>query len=180
RGVDGRDEEAGEAPVGGGSAGEYGGLAGELNVVADLIEAGLPTRAYGVQLGGFDTHANQGATHAALLAELDGALSGFLGRVADRPVTVVVYSEFGRRVRSNGSGGTDHGGAGTVLLAGNVVPGFHGEPPPLDRLDDGDLTTTVDFRAVYAALLEGVLGTDAADILPTIPATSAPPLALLP
>jgi uncharacterized protein (DUF1501 family) len=146
-----------------------------LDTVATLIDAGIPARAYTVDLGGFDTHAAQPDTHGALLAELDAALGSFLERVASRPVTVLVYSEFGRRVAPNASDGTDHGGAGTVLLAGTVRPGHHGEPPPLDRLADGDLVTTVDFRSVYGAVLEGVLGIEAADILDDAPA----PLALI-
>ena len=149
--------------------GRNSGLAAQLDVVAASIEAGLPARAYAVDLGGFDTHANQAAVHEALLGELDGALSSFVARVADRPVTVAVYSEFGRRVAANGSAGTDHGRAGTVLLAGRVRPGFHGDPPPLDRLTDGDLTSTVDFRSVFGGLLEGVLGMPAADVFPAAP-----------
>ncbi|CAN5775065.1 MAG: DUF1501 domain-containing protein [Ilumatobacteraceae bacterium] len=168
------DEEGGAA--GGTASADSGGLAGQLAVVADLIEADVPTRVFGVELGGFDTHANQAGTHAALLTELDGALASFVTRMGGRPVTVVVFSEFGRRVKTNGSAGTDHGGAGTVLLAGHVRPGSHGDPPPLDRLDGGDLATTVDFRSVYGGLLEGVLGVDAADVLAAAPR----PLALVP
>ncbi len=140
-------------------------LSGRLDTVATLIEAGLATRVYAVDLGGFDTHAGQATTHAALLSELDAGLGDFLERVVDRRVTVLVYSEFGRRVAPNASGGTDHGQAGTVLLAGTVRPGHHGEPPPLQHLTDGDLATTVDLRAVYGGVLEGVLGLDAADVL---------------
>ena len=145
-------------------------LSDRLATVATMIEADLPTRVYAVDLGNFDTHANQAATHEALLGELDGALHDFVTRVADRPVTVAVYSEFGRRVAPNASGGTDHGHAGSILLAGHVRAGHHGEPPPLDALDDGDLATTVDFRAVLGGLLEGVVGIDAADILGRGPA----------
>lgn len=145
-------------------------FAARLETVAVLIEADLPTRAYAVELGGFDTHAAQAATHDALLGELDAALGAFLDRVDGRRVTVVVYSEFGRRVAANGSGGTDHGSAGTVLVAGTVRPGHHGEPPALDALVDGDLATTVDFRSVYGGLLEDVLGIDAGDVLGDAPA----------
>ena len=124
---------------------------------------------YVVDLGGFDTHALQAGTHEALLAELDAALAGFLDRVSDRSVTAMIYSEFGRRVTPNASAGTDHGGAGTLLLAGAVRGGHHGEPPRLDRLADGDLVTTTDFRAVYGGLLEGVLGVPATDVLDGAP-----------
>ncbi|MEO6627228.1 MAG: DUF1501 domain-containing protein [Aquihabitans sp.] len=137
-------------------------LASQLDTVATMIEAGLPTRVYNVALGGFDTHADQADTHAGLLAELDTALGDFLDRVDD--VTVAAFSEFGRRVAPNASGGTDHGSGGTVLLAGNIRPGHHGEPPPLDQLDEGDLATTTDFRAVLGGLLGGVLGTDPDDV----------------
>jgi uncharacterized protein (DUF1501 family) len=147
-----------------------GGLAEQFAVVAAAIEAGLPARAYSVALGSFDTHADQAPTHQALLGELDAAVSAFVDRMASQAVTVIVYSEFGRRVAINGSGGTDHGTAGTVLLAGNVRPGLHGDPPPLDRLADGDLATTVDFRSVYGGVLEGVLGIEAKDVLPGAPA----------
>ncbi len=161
------DASADAAPAGAGDRAD--GLSGQLDVVARLIEAGVPARVYGVELGGFDTHAAQAATHESLLTELDGALSAFLARVGDRPVTVLVYSEFGRRVAANGSGGTDHARAGTVLLAGRVRPGFHGDRPSLDDLDGGDLRTTTDFRRVYGGLLEGVLGVPAADVLAGAP-----------
>lgn len=150
-------------------------LAARIDTVATLIEAGGPTRAYAVELDGFDTHANQPATHAGLLGQLDAALGTLFDRVGDRPVTALVYSEFGRRVVPNASSGTDHGRAGTVLLAGNVRGGHHGEPSPLDGLVDGDLATTTDLRAVYAAVLEGVLGIEARDVL----GASATPLTLV-
>ena len=145
-------------------------LRARLDTVARLVGAGLPTRVYAVDLDGFDTHAGQAATHQSLLAQLDEALGAFLDDMADREVTVLIYSEFGRRVTPNASAGTDHGSAGTVLVAGSVRGGHHGEPPPLDRLVDGDLATTTDFRSVYGAVLEGVLGIDASDVLGAGPA----------
>lgn len=163
-----------DAAPGGLADGAEGELAAQLDVVATLIDAEMPTRVYAVELGGFDTHANQAGTHTTLMGQLDGAISGFLSRVPD-DVTVLVYSEFGRRVAPNASAGTDHGRAGTVMLAGAVIGGHHGAPPPLDRLDDGDLATTVDFRSIYAGLLQDVIGIDAGDILPGAPA----PLALV-
>ncbi len=140
-------------------------LAASLGTVVGLIDAGLPTRVYAVDLGGFDTHANQAPVHEALLTELDGALSAFCAQTAGRPVTVLVYSEFGRRVAPNGSAGTDHGSGGIVLVAGAVRGGHHGEPADLGRLVEGDLATAVDFRAVYGGLLEDVLGVPATDVL---------------
>ncbi len=143
---------------------------GRMAAVARLIEAELPTRVYEVELGGFDTHANQLATHEALLAELDEGLGTLLDKAGELPITVLVYSEFGRRVAPNAGGGTDHGAAGTVLVAGDVRPGHHGDPPPLDHLTDGDLVTTVDYRAVYGAVLEGVLGVETGAVLDDPPA----------
>ncbi|MDT8911982.1 DUF1501 domain-containing protein [Amycolatopsis sp. PS_44_ISF1] len=148
-----------------------GELAAQLDVVAGLIEAGVPTRVYSVSLGGFDTHADERGTQQRLLAELDGALSPFVERMGrtdrGRQAAVVVYSEFGRRVTANASQGTDHGTAGPVFVLGTRVRGgFHGAEPSLTDLDDGDLKLTTDFRDVYASLVEDVLGTDAGQVLP--------------
>jgi uncharacterized protein (DUF1501 family) len=163
------------SPVVAGSSADGEDLGARLATIASLIEADLPTRVYAADLGGFDTHAGQPAQHASLLAELDAALGSFLARTATRPVTVLVYSEFGRRVAPNASDGTDHGQAGTILVAGRVRGGHHGDPPPLDDLIDGDLRTTTDYRAVYGGLLEGILAMPAGDLLPDAPA----PLALI-
>jgi uncharacterized protein (DUF1501 family) len=138
--------------------------------VATLIEAALPTRAYSVSLGGFDTHADERATQQRLLTELDAALVPFVERMRrsdrGRDVVVLVYSEFGRRVHANASQGTDHGTAGPAFLLGDRVRGgFHGAQPSLNDLDDGDLKQTTDFRDVYATLLDRVLGTEAGRIL---------------
>ena len=154
----------------GASAGGAGQLGAQLDVVANLIELGVPTRAYSVSLGGFDTHSDERATQQRLLTQLDAALSGFQRRLAgtDRgqQVVVLVYSEFGRRVRANGSDGTDHGTAGPVFLLGRGVRGgFHGAAPSLTDLDDGDLKHTTDFRSVYASVLDGVLGADPGRVL---------------
>ena len=127
-----------------------------------MIKAGGGTRVYYTAHGSYDTHAAQLAGHAALLQELSGALKAFLddlaaAKLADR-VLVLCFSEFGRRVAENGSG-TDHGTAGPVLLAGpGVKAGLVGEAPKLLDLQDGDLKMTVDFRRVYATVLEDWLG----------------------
>jgi uncharacterized protein (DUF1501 family) len=158
----------------GASAGGAGALAAQLDVVARLIEAGVPTRAYSVSLGGFDTHADERDTQERLLKELDAALTPFASRLArtdrGKQAVVLVYSEFGRRVKGNASEGTDHGTAGPVFVLGDrVAGGFHGEQPSLTDLDDDDLKSTTDFRDVYAALLADVLGTDPAKILDNHP-----------
>ncbi len=140
-------------------------LDSQLNDVATLIKGDAPTRVYSVSLGGFDTHAREQDQHARLLATVDGAISRFLSSLTSEPkaagVTVMVYSEFGRRVAGNLSEGTDHGTAGPVFVAGpGVRGGFYGDAPSLTDLDQGDLKFTTDFRSVYASILAGVLGVD--------------------
>lgn len=167
---DGAEEDDGEAQQQGASAGGQSGLGRQLDAVARCVRAGVPTRVYTVSLGGFDTHADEKGTQSRLLGELDGAVAGFLsaleGDPRGRKVVVAVYSEFGRRVAANASDGTDHGSAGTVLVAGPAVRGgFHGDQPSLTALDDGDLRVTTDFRSVYGTLLERVLDTEAGRVL---------------
>jgi uncharacterized protein (DUF1501 family) len=139
------------------------GLAGRLRVIARLLKGGVGTRVFYTSQGSYDTHYTQLQLHANLLFELSGALKAFLddlaaARLAER-VLVLCFSEFGRRVRENGSQGTDHGTAGPVFLAGpGVRAGLVGETPKLLDLQDGDLKMSVDFRRVYAAVLEDWLG----------------------
>ena len=154
--------------------GQQGPLAQQLAVVAELVEAGVPTRVYSVSMGGFDTHADERGTQQSLLTTFDGALTPFVNRMKTtqrgQQVVVLVYSEFGRRVAANGSDGTDHGTAGPVFVLGSHVNGgFYGAQPSLTDLDDGDLKESTDFRSVYGTLLEGVLGTDGAQVLTGFP-----------
>lgn len=134
-------------------------LATDLNLVARLIAGGLPTRVYYVSQGGYDTHSGQSGTHERLLGELDSALGAFVADLQaqgnlDR-VTVMTFSEFGRRVTENASGGTDHGAAAPMfVLGGKIKAGLHGTQPSLTELGDGDLIYTVDFRRVYATMLD--------------------------
>ncbi|WP_436536502.1 DUF1501 domain-containing protein [Actinoplanes sp. HUAS TT8] len=138
----------------------------QLALVARCVEAGVPTRAYSVSLGGFDLHADGRDAQQSILARLDKPLAAFQQRMAGKGVVVAVYSEFGRRVRANASDGTDHGTASDMFLLGDGVKGgMYGEAPSLTDLDDGDLKYTVDFRDVFAALLHDVLGSDPARIL---------------
>jgi uncharacterized protein (DUF1501 family) len=144
------------------------GLASRLRLVARLLKAGLDTRVFYTLQPGYDTHSAQLFTHSNLLFELAGALKVFLGdlaaaRLADR-VVVLLFSEFGRTVRENGSAGTDHGTAGPVFLVGpGVKGGLVGAAPSLLDLDPqhGDLRRSLDFRQVYAAVLEDWLGVSA-------------------
>ena len=146
-------------------------LAQGLQTCAQLISSNLGTGLCYVTTGGFDSHANQDRTHPELLTAIDGALSAFQADIeaqghGDR-TSLLMWTEFGRRVRENGSGGTDHGTAGPIWLLGEPVRGgLHGEPPSISALDgNGDLRFTTDFRSVYAAVLEQWLGLDSSDIL---------------
>jgi uncharacterized protein (DUF1501 family) len=147
-------------------------LANDLQTVSRLIAGGLPTRIYYVSLGGFDTHTNQAGTHQRLLGEFGNALAAFMEDMEkqgnrDR-VLVLTFSEFGRRVKQNGSGGTDHGaGAPLFVFGGGVASGLHGEAPSLapDDLHRGDVVHKIDFRSVYATLLDRHLGANSAGVL---------------
>ena len=148
----------------GGNAGGESNLGAQLDVAAKLIAAGVPTRVWSVSLGGFDTHANELSAQSLLLGSVSNSISKFMSQMRtigrSRDVTIMVYSEFGRRVSANASNGTDHGTSGPVFIIGErVVGGFHGDQPPLNRLKDGDLAVSTDFRSVYGSVLEGVLYT---------------------
>lgn len=130
-----------------------------LQTVAGLIRGGLQTRIYYASTSGFDTHANQLGQHDNLLQRAGDQILQFQRTLerdgtADQVVTLV-FSEFGRRVRENASGGTDHGTAAPMFVVGkNIKPGIHGQTPSLTRLDDGDLIHTTDFRGVYTSVLK--------------------------
>ena len=146
----------------GGNAGGGSDLAQQLDVVAKLIAAGSPTKVWSVSLGGFDTHANEANAQAELLGVVSDSLSRFMGQLKattrSNDVTIMVYSEFGRRVVGNGSQGTDHGTSGPMFVIGNAVKGgFYGDQPSLKNLYKGDLAVTTDFRDVYATMIEKVL-----------------------
>ena len=144
---------------------KHNSLSTQLSVVANAVKARVPTRVYTVQLGGFDTHANERETQQRLLQTFDTAVSGFLQDMAGDPygknVVLLAYSEFGRRVRANASQGTDHGTAGPVFVAGAPVQGgFYGEEPSLTDLHNGDLKFSTDFRDIDYELLLRTVGTD--------------------
>lgn len=139
-------------------------LAKSLKTTAQFIRSGLDTRVYYVDTSGFDTHANQGPQHARLLTQYAETMDAFIrdlkqaGRWQD--VTVMTFSEFGRRVSQNAANGTDHGTANNLFLMGGSLKkaGFVNAAPDLGNLDQGDLRFQVDFRQVYAEVLEGWLG----------------------
>jgi uncharacterized protein (DUF1501 family) len=164
---------AGAGATGGTSAAKAAktsALAQQLDIVAECINASVPTRVYSVSLGGFDTHSAEKGTQSQLWGEVDKAVVDFQNSIAGGPhgkdVVTVLYTEFGRRVHANANQGTDHGTAGPVLVIGEPVNGgFYGEQPSLTDLDNGDLKFSTDFRSVYATLLDKVLGADPAQIL---------------
>ena len=149
------------------------GLARNLAMIASMIRAGLKTRVYYCDLGGFDTHAGQGGAngqHANLLRTFAEAVRAFYADLKaqenDKRVMTMVFSEFGRRVGQNASGGTDHGTAAPMFVFGPMVrAGLHGEHPSMRDLDDGDLKFRIDFRQVYATVLERWMGAPSKEIL---------------
>lgn len=148
-------------------------LADQLRMVAAMIRSGMKTRVYYVSIGGFDTHAGQGGAngrHANRLNQVGGALRAFMTDLKatgdDERTLSMVFSEFGRRVDQNASGGTDHGAAAPAFLIGPMVrPGVHGHHPSLTNLDQGDLKYGIDFRSVYATVLDRWMGADALAVL---------------
>lgn len=145
-------------------------LANSLNLVARLIGGGMPTRVYYVSQGGYDTHGNQPSSHARLLGDLDGAVGAFTADLKAQGnfgrVVLMTFSEFGRRVAENASGGTDHGAAAPLfVVGGGVKAGLYGQAPSLTDLHDGDLMHNVDFRSVYATVLENWLKAPSREIL---------------
>ncbi len=144
-------------------------FAKSLQTIAQLLDADLGTRVFYVSLGGFDTHANQKNTQARLLKELGDGLAAFQRDLAahgrDGDVLTMTFSEFGRRVAENASGGTDHGAAEPMFLLGPTRGGLVGDHPSLTDLLAGDLKFGIDFRSVYATILEKWLGTPQSAVL---------------
>ena len=162
-----------KAPAGYVSDVEYADnpIARSLRDAARVHLADLGTRIIYAQHGGYDTHANELPTHPRLLSELSGAIMDFFQDLRDHDasenVAMLVFTEFGRRVRDNGSG-CDHGaGGGSFVIGDRVNGGLHSEYPSLetDKLTDGDLAHTYDFRGLYTTLLERWLGVEAAPIV---------------
>lgn len=147
-------------------------LAGSLKLIAKLIGGGLPTRVYYASQGGYDTHTNQLGTQQRLLQDLGDSLKAFVEDLKAQGnmqrVLVMTFSEFGRRVAENANGGTDHGAAAPMFIVGNQVKaGLLGQYPSLapEDLYQGDIRYNVDFRSVYAGVLENWLRTKSAPIL---------------
>ena len=145
---------------------DYGVNDLDLQKVVALLDAGMPTSLYYVSYrnNSFDTHVFQNNLHRRLLTYTSDAVAGFIrdleriGRADD--VTLMIFSEFGRRVPENVSLGTDHGAANAMFVVGNQVKGGHyGKLPSLTKLATGDnLAYTTDFRKVYQTMTQGWLG----------------------
>jgi uncharacterized protein (DUF1501 family) len=138
--------------------------------VAQLIAAVPKIRIIYFSAGGFDTHSQQAGQHQRLLKNFSDALNTFMDEMTAvgkaQKVTVLVFSEFGRRTYENASAGTDHGAAAPMfLIGGSVRGGFYGDPPDLVNLDRGDLQWKVDFRQVYAEVIDRWLGGDSEVLL---------------
>jgi uncharacterized protein (DUF1501 family) len=151
-----------------------GTLSTKLQMAAQILAAGLGTRVITIHWGVFDTHGGQLAMQDPQLQTLSAAMGAFQAdlqaRGVEQKVTTLVFSEFGRRVGENASGGTDHGAGGLMLAAGSGVKGgwasaFPGtRPQDLDRV--GNLKVPTDFRSVYQAVLTEWLGGDLTGVLP--------------
>ena len=147
-------------------------IAKSLKDVARIHLNGLGTRVFYTNHGGYDTHANEMPSHPKLMADLSGAISDFLDDLEQHDesenVAILVFTEFGRRMRDNGSG-TDHGsGGGAFLFGKNVKGGLYSEYPSLDPSDwehGEDLKHTIDFRGIYGTVLEQWLDLDAKPIV---------------
>jgi uncharacterized protein (DUF1501 family) len=142
-----------------------------LKTIASLISSEINTRVYYVSLGSFDTHAGQQGKQEKLFSELNNALKPFTEDLKSshrfEDVLIMSFSEFGRRVGENGSGGTDHGTANNMFLIGGGLKnkGMLNEMPDLSLLDEGDLIAQLDFKRVYATVLNRWLQADDLRIL---------------
>ncbi len=146
-------------------------LGKDLKTVASLIMSDINTKVYYVSLGSFDTHVNQEAQQKRLFTELNDAVAAFAKDMKDNgrwdDVLMMTFSEFGRRVAQNASNGTDHGTANNMFLLGGGLKqkGLINDLPDLNNLKDGDLVHTVDFKNVYATILDKWLSANDTQIL---------------
>lgn len=148
------------------------GFSKQLKQVAQFINSGLQTKVYYASLGGFDTHANQITKQKRLLKVYDEAMAAFVKDLKQedsfKDTLILTFSEFGRRVQQNAANGTDHGTANQVFLIGNqlATPGFYNPMADLNNLDtNGDLKYDIDFREIYASVLNNWLQTDAKKVI---------------
>ena len=143
----------------------------QLKTISELIQSGIKTKVYYASLSGFDTHVRQSGQQERLLTTYSEAVYALVEDLKstgnfDRTL-IMTFSEFGRRVQENASGGTDHGTANNLFLVGGKLKtkGFYNQTPDLQKLDQGDLIYEIDFRQVYATVLKNWLHTDSSVIL---------------
>lgn len=143
----------------------------DVKLIAELITADADTQIYYVSLSGFDTHINQKAQQQRLLKQYAQAMKALISDLKAHNLLedtlIMTFSEFGRRVKQNGSRGTDHGTANNLFLMGGALQqaGFYNDAPDLRYLDNGDLRYQIDFRNIYATIIEEWLEADARSIL---------------
>ena len=149
-----------------------GKLSKQLKTVGQFINSGLSTKVYYVSVGGFDTHVSQNGSHERLLENYASSVAAFVKDLKNAgtfdDTLIMTFSEFGRRVQQNASVGTDHGTANNLFVMGGKLKkaGFYNEGADLADLDDnGDLKYQIDFRRVYANVLDGWLGVPSKEIL---------------
>ncbi len=149
-------------------------FAKNLKTIADFIISGLKTRVYYSSLGGFDSHVNQLNSQDRLLKMYSESLGALVKDLKKnnrfKDTLILTFSEFGRRVRQNGSQGTDHGAANNVMIIGGSLKnaGIYNELSNLNDLDDnGDIKYTIDFRSIYATILNNWLEINDQNILNT-------------
>lgn len=156
------------------------GLSGNLAVTAKLIRGGLGANIYHLNLGGFDTHSNQLTRHASLMQQLSDAVAAFMDDLKadgwDQKVLVMTFSEFGRRIYQNGSGGTDHGTSAPIFMfGGGVEGGLLGSQPSLtDLAPGGNMKYDLDFRSIYGSVLKDWFGLSDADVALVMNGTFSP------
>jgi uncharacterized protein (DUF1501 family) len=155
-----------------------------LRAVAGAIVRGIGTKVFWVQIGGFDTHASQGTNpnngaYSNLMGTLNAAITSFYNDLRNQSLLdstmILQFSEFGRRIGENGSFGTDHGAAASMMAVGGLVRGgIYGTAPNLNPAGNGngtlensgnDVTYETDFRSVYAQVIDNWLGANSAAIL---------------
>ena len=146
-------------------------LGKQLKTIANMMVSGLDTSVYYASISGFDTHVNQLNAQARLLKIIDESLSTFISTLKKENLwndtLIMVFSEFGRRVKENGSRGTDHGSGNQLFLLSGALKqqGFYNAMPDLSKLDNGDIAMQVDFRSVYATILNNWLDTNDSQVL---------------
>ncbi len=147
-----------------------GSFGNGLKFISQMISGGVDSRIFTVNLDGFDTHTNQANGQNKLLKQFSEGVAAFYKDLERNnlqdDVVLFGFSEFGRRVVENNGRGTDHGTAAPVYVIGSKVKGgVYGEHPSMTALDDGDLKYKMDFRCVYATLLDRWMGADSREIL---------------